>query len=124
MSLCGTSRDALIQGCPKEIAVDTGEGKLLWVLLIWKFAYQKDEWEMIAEKRTKWIKKNLLAGVKYENVLEVAATTVSVTIYLLEIKTVPRVVITPKENLQFFYTAGVPDRRTFLKCLILSFVNC
>ena len=30
VSLCGTNKDALIKGCPKEIAVDTGEGKLLW----------------------------------------------------------------------------------------------
>ena len=87
VSLCGTSRDALIKGCPKEIAVDTSEGKLLWatalalVLLMGKFTDQKDEWEMIAEKGTKWMKKNLPAGVKYENVLEAAATTVGVKIY-------------------------------------------
>ena len=87
VSLCGTSRDALINGCPKEIAVDTGEGKLLWatalalVLLMGRFLDQKDEWEMIAEKGTKWMKKNLPAGVKYEIVLEAAATAVSVKIY-------------------------------------------
>ena len=61
MSLCGTSRDALIIGCSKEIAVDTGEGKLLWatalalVLLMGKFLDQKDEWEIIAEKGSKWM---------------------------------------------------------------------
>ena len=88
VSLCGTSRDALVNGCPKEIAVDTGEGKLLWatalalVLLMGKFLNQKDEWEMIAEKGTKWMKKNLPAGVKYENVLQAAATTVGVQIKL------------------------------------------
>jgi len=87
VSLCGTSRDALIKGCPIEIAVDTGEGKVLWatamalVLLMGKFSDQKDEWEMIAEKGSKWIKKNLPAGVKYENVLEAAANAVSVKIY-------------------------------------------
>ena len=87
VSLSGTSRDALIKGCPKEIAVDTGEGKLLWatalalVLLMGKFLDQKDEWEMIAEKGSKWMKKNLPAGVKYENVLKAAATAVSVKIY-------------------------------------------
>ena len=87
LSLCGTSRDALMKGCPKEIAVDTGEGKLLWatalalVLLMGKFLDQKDEWEMIAEKGSKWMKKNLPAGIKYENVLEAAATAVSVKIY-------------------------------------------
>ena len=86
VSLCGTSRDALIKGCPKEIAVDTSEGKLLWatalalVLLMGKFTDQKDEWEMIAEKGTKWMKNHLPAGVKYENVLEAAATTVGVKI--------------------------------------------
>ena len=86
VSLCGTSRDALIKGCPKEIAVDTAEGKLLWatalalVLLMGKFLDQKDEWEMIAEKGSKWMKKNLPAGVKYQNVLEAAATTVGVQV--------------------------------------------
>ena len=87
VSLCGTNRDALIKGCPKEIAVDTGEGKLLWatalalVLLMGKFLDQKNEWEMIAEKGTKWIKKNLPASVKYENVQAAAAIAVSVKIY-------------------------------------------
>ena len=88
VSLCGTSRDALIKGCPKEIAVDTAEGKLLWatalalVLLMGKFLDQKDEWEMIAEKGSKWMKKHLPADVKYENVLEAAATTVGVQVQL------------------------------------------
>ena len=88
VSLCGTSRDALIKGCPKEIAVDTAEGKLLWatalalVLLMGNFLDQKDEWEMIAEKGSKWMKKHLPAGVKYENVLEAAATTVGVQVKL------------------------------------------
>ena len=87
LSLCGTNRDALIKGCPKEIAFDTGDGKLLWatalalVLLMGKFLDQKDEWEMIAEKGSNWMKKNLPAGAKYENVLEAAATAVSVKIY-------------------------------------------
>ena len=86
VSLCGTSRDAWINGCPKEIAVDTGEGKLLWttalvlVVLMGRFLDQKDEWEMIAEKGSKWMKKNLPAGVKYENVLEAAATTLGVQV--------------------------------------------
>ena len=86
VSLCGTSRDTLIKGCPKEIAVDSNEGKLLWatalalVLLMGKFLDQKDEWEMIGEKGTKWMKKNLPAGVKYENVLEAAASAVGVQV--------------------------------------------
>ena len=86
VSLCGTSRDVLIKACPKEIAVDTGEGKLLWatalalVLLMGKFLDQKDKWEMIAEKGSNWMKKNLPAGLKYENVLEVAAATVGVQV--------------------------------------------
>ena len=84
VSLCGASRDALILGCPKEIAADSDKGKMLWatalalVLLMGKFLDQKDEWEMIAEKGTKWMKKNLPAVVKYENVLETAATTLGV----------------------------------------------
>ena len=86
VSLCGTSRDVLIKACPKEIAVDTGEGKLLWatalalVLLMGKFLDQKDKWEMIAEKGSNWMKKNLPAGLKYENVLEAAAATVGVQV--------------------------------------------
>ena len=82
--LCGKTRDALITGCP--IAVDTAEGKLLWatalalVLLMGKFLGQKDEWEMIAEKGKKWLKKNLPGGVKYDDILESAATAVGVQI--------------------------------------------
>ena len=88
VSLCGTGRDASIKGCPKEIAVDTGKGELLWatalalVLLMGKFLDQRDEWEMIAEKGSKWMKKHLPAGVKYVNVLEAAATTVGVQVQL------------------------------------------
>ena len=80
--LCSKTRDALITGCPTEVAVDTAEGKLLWatalalVLLMGKFLDQKDEWEMIAEKGKKWMKKNLLGAVKYEDMLESAATAV------------------------------------------------
>ena len=86
VSLSGTIRDVLIKGCPKEIAVDTAEGKLLWatalalVLLMGKFLDRKNEWEIIAEKGSKWMKKNLPAGVKYKNVLEAAATTVGVQV--------------------------------------------
>ena len=64
----------------------TVEGKLLWatalalVLLMGKFLDQQDKWEMIAKKRSKWMKKNLPAGVKYENVLEAAATTLGVQV--------------------------------------------
>ena len=86
VSLCGTSRDALIRGCPTELAVDTAEGKLLWatalalVLLMGKFLDQKDEWEMIAEKGKKWMKKNLSATVKCDDVLKSAAVAVGVQI--------------------------------------------
>ncbi|KAJ7365508.1 von Willebrand factor A domain-containing protein 5A [Desmophyllum pertusum] len=74
------------QRMPKEIAVGTSEGKLLWatalalVLLMGKFVEQKDEWEMIAEKGTKWMKKNLPATIKYSKVLESAETTVIKTL--------------------------------------------
>ena len=86
VSLCGKTRDALITGCPTEVAVDTAEGKLLWatalalVLLMGKFLDQKDEWEMIAEKGKKWLKKNLPGAVKYDDMLESAATEVLVQI--------------------------------------------
>ena len=86
VSLCCTSRDALITGCPAEIAVNKADGKLLWatalalVLLMGKFLDQKDEWEMIAEKGKKWMKKNLPAAMVYDRVLEAAATAVGVQI--------------------------------------------
>ena len=86
VALCGTSREALITGCPTELAVDTTEGKLLWatalalVLLMGKFLDQKDEWEMIAEKGKKWMKKNLPATVKCDDVLKAAAAAVGVQI--------------------------------------------
>ena len=87
VSLCGSSRDALITGCPAEIAVDKADGKLLWatalalVLLMSKFLDQKDEWEMIAEKGKKWMKKNLPAAVTYDKVLQSAANAAGVQIY-------------------------------------------
>ena len=86
VSLCGKTRDALITGCPTEVTVDTAEGKLLWatalalVLLMGKFLDQKDEWEMIAGKGKKWLKKNLPGAVKYDDMLESAATAVGVQI--------------------------------------------
>ena len=85
VSLSSTSRDALITACPAEIAIDTAEGKLLWatalalVLLMGKFSDQKDEWEMIAEKGKKWMKKNLSAAVTY-NLLTYAASVVGIQI--------------------------------------------
>ena len=86
VSLCGTSKDSLITGCPAAIAVDTSEGKLLWatalalVLLMGKFGNKKDEWEMVAEKGKKWMKKNLPAAIKYDEVITFAAATVGVQI--------------------------------------------
>lgn len=86
VTLCTTSRDALSTGCPREIAVETAEGKLLWatalalVLLMGKFSDQKDEWEMIAEKGTKWMKKNLSNAVNYDDVLKSAAAVIGVHI--------------------------------------------
>ncbi|XP_068682454.1 von Willebrand factor A domain-containing protein 5A-like isoform X1 [Montipora foliosa] len=84
--LCGKSRDNLIKDCPVEIAGDTAEGKLLWatalalVLLMAKFLDQKDEWEMIAEKAKKWMKKNVPADIKYDSVLQSAANAIGVQI--------------------------------------------
>ena len=86
VSLCGTSKDSLITGCPAAIAVDTSEGKLLWatalalVLLMGKFGNKKDEWEMVQEKGKKWMKKNLPAAIKYDEVITFAAATVGVQI--------------------------------------------
>ena len=86
VSLCGTSKDSLITGCPAAIAVDKSEGKLLWatalalVLLMGKFGNKKDEWEMVQEKGKKWMKKNLPAAIKYDEVITFAAATVGVQI--------------------------------------------
>ena len=84
VSLCGMSRDDLIKGSPEEIAADTAEGKLLWatalalVLLMGKYSDQKDEWEMIAEKGKKWLKKNLPSTDTFTKVLNIAAAVVGV----------------------------------------------
>ena len=86
VSLCGTSKDSLITGCPAAIAVDSSEGKLLWatalalVLLMGKFGNKKDEWEMVHEKGKKWMQKNLPAAIKYDEVTTFAAATVGVQI--------------------------------------------
>ena len=85
-SLCDVSRSDLIKGCSKEIAADTAEGKLIWatalalVLLMGKYSDQKDEWEMIAEKGKKYLKKNLPGSLTLDQVLESAATAVGVWI--------------------------------------------
>ena len=84
--LCGKSRDSLITGCPAAIEVDKSEGKLLWatalalVLLVGKFGDKKDEWEMVAEKGKKWMKKNLPVNVKYDEMLKFAAAAIGVQI--------------------------------------------
>ena len=86
VSLCGVSRYDSIKGCPGEIAAVAAEGKLLWattlalVLLMGKYSDQKDEWEMIAEKGKKWLKKNLPSTVTVAIILETAAATVGVEI--------------------------------------------
>ena len=86
VSLCGTNKDSLITGCPAAIAVDTSEGKLLWatalalVLLMGKFGNKRDEWVMVEEKGKKWVKKNLPAAIKYDEVITFAAATVGVQI--------------------------------------------
>ena len=87
VSLCEKSRDSLITGCPAAIAVGTSEGKLLWAtalalaLLMGKFGDRRNEWEMIAEKGKKWIRKNLPANVKDDEVLKFAAAAIGVQIY-------------------------------------------
>ena len=86
VSLCEKSRDSLITGCPAAIAVEASEGRLLWAtalalaLLMGKFGNKKDEWQMIAEKGKKWIRKNLPANVKDDEVLNFAAAAIGVQI--------------------------------------------
>ena len=86
VSLCEKSRDSLITGCPAAIAVETSEGKLLWatalalVLLMGKFGDKKDEWEMVADKGKRWMKKNLPVNVKYDEMLNFAAAAIGVQI--------------------------------------------
>ena len=85
-SLCDVSRSDLMKGCSKEIAADTAEGKLIWatalalVLLMGKYSDQKDEWEMIAEKGKKYLKKNLPGSLTLDQVLESAANAVGVQV--------------------------------------------
>ena len=45
-----------------------------------KFGNKKDEWEMVQEKGKKWMKKNLPAAIKYDEVITFAAATVGVQI--------------------------------------------
>lgn len=84
LALCKVSKDVVITGCPKEIAVDTSKGKLLWatalalVLLRCKFLDQEDEWEMIAEKGKKWMNKNLPAALNCESMLQSATVVIDV----------------------------------------------
>lgn len=84
LALCKVSKDAVVTGCPKEIAVDTSKGKLLWatalalVLLRCKFLDQEDEWEMIAEKGKKWMNKNLPAALNCESMLQSATVVIDV----------------------------------------------
>ena len=84
LALCKLSKDTVITGCPKEIAVDTSKGKLLWatalalVLLRGKFLDREDEWEMIAEKGKKWMSKNLPAALNCESMLQSATKVIDV----------------------------------------------
>ncbi|XP_074631358.1 von Willebrand factor A domain-containing protein 5A-like [Acropora palmata] len=84
LALCKVSKDAVITGCPKEIAVDTSKGKLLWatalalVLLRGKFLDREDEWEMIAEKGKKWMHKNLPVALNCESILQFATIVIDV----------------------------------------------
>ena len=50
------------------------------VLLMGKLLDQKDEWEMVAEKGKKWMKKNLPTATTYDEVLKFAAAAVGVQI--------------------------------------------
>ncbi|XP_068729632.1 von Willebrand factor A domain-containing protein 5A-like [Montipora capricornis] len=84
VSLCGINRATLVKSCPTEIAFGTTKGKLLWatalalVLLRGKFLDRKDEWEMIAEKAKKWLNKSLPAALKYDSIVQYAATATGV----------------------------------------------
>lgn len=84
LALCKVSKDAVITGCPKEIAVDTSKGRLLWatalalVLLRGKFLDQEDEWEMIADKGKRWMNKNLPAALNCESMLQSASIVIDV----------------------------------------------
>ncbi|XP_029210389.2 von Willebrand factor A domain-containing protein 5A-like [Acropora millepora] len=84
LALCKVSKYAVITGCPKEIAVHTSKGKRLWatalalVLLRGQFLDREDEWEMIARKGQKWMKKNLPAALNCESLLQSASIVIDV----------------------------------------------
>ncbi|KAK3723599.1 hypothetical protein QZH41_019314 [Actinostola sp. cb2023] len=82
-SICGVPLDKLKQTCPSQLTTDNKDS--LWataialLCLAGKFADQKDEWEMVAAKGTKWLKANLHKdGLSYDGIMEMAGNVLTV----------------------------------------------
>ncbi|KAK3726602.1 hypothetical protein QZH41_012030 [Actinostola sp. cb2023] len=81
-SICGVTLDKLKQTCPSQLTTDNKDS--LWATAIalsclaGKFADQKDEWEMVAAKGTKWLKANLHKdGLSYDGIMEMAGNVLT-----------------------------------------------
>ncbi|KAK3709333.1 hypothetical protein QZH41_019194, partial [Actinostola sp. cb2023] len=82
-SICGVTLDKLKQTCPSQLTTDNKDS--LWATAIalsclaGMFADQKDEWEMVAAKGTKWLKANLHKdGLSYDGIMEMAGNVLTV----------------------------------------------
>ena len=83
-SVCGLASSALLKSCPPSVPCSSQPGKDVWAtalglaLLAGKFRDRQDEWEMIVDKGSKWLKSNLPKGVKYEDIMQAAAKALGV----------------------------------------------
>ena len=84
-NVCGHTLDELEKACPPELTADNKED--IWATalalscLAGRFGDEQDEWEMVAAKGTKWLKKNLPLNVlNYDKILEAAARILKVAV--------------------------------------------
>lgn len=82
---CGLALDKLRQSCPSELTSsnkdDLWATALALACLQGKFSGQKDEWEMIAAKGTKWLQANLPQNtLSYDQIMQMAASVLGVTL--------------------------------------------
>jgi hypothetical protein len=79
-SICGVTLDKLKNSCPSELTADNKESVWATALalscLFGKFKDKIDEWEMVATKGTKWLKKNTNNDILgYDKMMEMAANS-------------------------------------------------
>lgn len=75
--ICGVTMDKLKETCPSQLKATNKQS--LWATalalscLFGKFKDKKDEWEMVAGKGIKWLKKTIdIEALTYENIMEMA----------------------------------------------------